>query len=197
MGKQTKRHKAESSTVAMPDSSELPICCLPHCETPGHKLACGHVLCGLDLLKMTQFSSQLNKLVLTCPMCRKMDFLDEQIVSKSLNEQPLRSAVFKCACSNKNCDRMVPAFMRPCKSHGQYNCDACVGLGEKGASYMQLNSRDDDDGPNWNQPGWGMSEEEFLNVVQGFSRQHGPLTTADILGLRDARAAGFNPYPAG
>ena len=61
---------------------------------------------------------------------------------------------------------------------------------------MQLISRDDDDGPNWNQPGWGMSEEEFLNVVQGFSRLRGPLTTADILGLRDARAAGFNPYPS-
>ena len=160
MGKQTKRHKAESST--MPDSSEeLPICCLPHCETPGHKLACGHVLCGLDLLKMTQFSTQLSKLLLTCPMCRKMEILDEQIVSKSLNEQPLRSAVFKCACSNKHCDRMIPAFIRPCKSHGQYNCDACVGLGNKGASYMQLNSRDDDDGPNWNQPGWGMSEGVF------------------------------------
>ena len=192
MGKQ-KRHKAESST--MPDSSEH-LCCLPHCETPGHKLACGHMLCGLDLLKMTQFSTQLSKLVLTCPMCRKMDFLDYSIVSKSLNEQPLKSAVFKCACSNKHCDRMIPAFIRPCKSHGAYNCDACVGLGSKGASYMQLISRDDDDGPNWNQPGWGMSEEEFLNVIQGFRRQHGPLTADDISGLRAARAAGFNPYPS-
>ena len=61
---------------------------------------------------------------------------------------------------------------------------------------MQLISRDDDDGPSWNRPGWGMSEEEFLDALQGFRRLRGPLTADDISGLRAARAAGFNPYPS-
>ena len=198
MGKQTQRQHARLRTVAdMPDE-KTDTCCLPHGGEAGLKLGCNHFLCSLDLLKLIKFSTQLLKPVITCPMCRKMEILDELLVSKAVNEQPFKCAVFKCACTNSTCSSFTAAVLRPCKAHGNYLCVTCPGA--KNGAHLHTITRGGEgtsDTPDWSVPGWGMDEEEFLDSLTGFrQRSATPLTPADILILRAARAGGFNPYPA-
>ena len=180
MGK--KRQHASSRDADMtPDT----ICSLPHCEEAGHQLGCGHALCCLDLLKLTQYATQIKRLLITCPMCRKMEILDDTLVSQLLNETPLRCATFKCACADKHCDRVIPAFLRCCKAHGTYLCESCVGLKNNG-SYLQLvaspdgdrdghgeahqEDREEESSTPFHTPNWGMTDQQFEDFLRTYKQ---------------------------
>jgi len=128
MGKQTKRQKAKKAKETAKVDAPMPaiLCCLPHCEDPGEKLECGHPLCGTDFLKLTRYVSQLKQFTITCPMCRKWALLNEKTVIEMMEKLPFKSAVFKCGCVEKGCGRSFTGTLKPCKSHGSYNCGVCV-----------------------------------------------------------------------
>ena len=68
MGKQTFRQNAkqarEAEEVVNPaEVREDSLCCLPHCGEPGEKLTCAHLLCGMDMLKLTRYVAQLKEFI--------------------------------------------------------------------------------------------------------------------------------------
>ena len=126
MGKQTKRQEAKKAKEPAVDApTPATLCCLPHCEEPGEKLECGHLLCGMDFLKLSRFVSQLKKFTISCPMCRKWILLHEKQVTDAMDHLPFKSAVFKCGCVEKGCTRTFTGTLKACKSHGEYSCGVC------------------------------------------------------------------------
>ena len=172
MGKQTNRQKAKKATALPVDPPavnapmpETTLCCLPHCEEPGEKLECGHPLCGMDFLKLARYVSQLKKFTVTCPMCRKWGLLDEKLVVQAMGQLPFKSAVFKCGCVEKDCERSFTGVLKPCKSHGNHICGVCVA--RKAVKLTMIDSEHSESSdseswePDWTTPGWGITDEVF------------------------------------
>ena len=133
MGKQTQRRHAKQRRNA--DASSTDLCCLPHCEEPGTARKCGHILCGMDLLKLLRFADGNKCFVLNCPMCRTESIVDDDIVAHHMDKLPFRCANFRCFCSNPDCTTYAVMTLLPCKRHQSYVCDACVGLGDEGPRF--------------------------------------------------------------
>ena len=134
MGKQTKRQNAKKAREA-DDVIENPaevredsLCCLPHCGEPGEKLTCDHLLCGMDMLKLTRYVAQLKEFRLTCPMCRKISLVHPNLLMKLMAKHlEFKCASFKCGCVRKLCDRSYHAILHPCAKHASYTCKVCLG----------------------------------------------------------------------
>ena len=195
MGRQAKRQRA-SAPADMP-IPETKLCCLPHCEAPGRELNCGHSLCGLDYLKLTEYSDQESLFISTCPLCRRRQIQPSSRIATLLDEMPFKCAVFKCTCTEPDCKTFCLAALRPCKSHKTYNCDACAASGVNG-SYIHIAC---DSGTvdtwDWSQPGWSMNDTEFLIALAGFREMRGSLSDADVIRLTEARRVGSDPFPEG
>ena len=193
MGRPAKRQRA--SAPADMQIPEPKLCCLPHCEAPGCELDCGHSLCGLDFLKITKYSARAGIFISTCPMCRKEQIQPSSRIATRLDEMPFKCAVFNCPCPNPQCKTFCMAVLRPCKSHKDYNCDACAASGGNG-SYMHL-ACDSGNTWDWSQPGWSMTDAEFLIALAGFRETRGVLSDADVIRLTEARRVGSEPFPEG
>ena len=193
MGRATKRQRA-SAPADMP-IPEPNLCCLPHCEAHGRELDCGHSLCGLDYLKLTNYSDHVDKFISTCPMCRKEQIQPSTTIATLLDEMPFKCAVFKCPCTEPDCMTFCLAALRPCKSHKAYNCDACAACGVNG-SYIHI-ACDSGRPRDWSQPGWSMNDTEFLIALAGFRERRGVLSDADVIRLTEARRVGSDPFPEG
>jgi hypothetical protein len=214
MAKQTQRRKAKRAREAdideANDAEDNPNnCCIPHCDTPGEKLRCGHRLCGQDFLKLTRFIFSVQKFTVTCPICRKMDILEAWDMQKAVSNLPFRCIVVPCACNESSCEKFAFAFTRPCKSHNNYTCELCRNLEKKGPE-LRVSLKDyGDEGcqfrdpfaepgwsmpdeafePNYSQPGWGIPDEAFELIAQGF-RQRFPADETYIRRVREARGRG-------
>ena len=218
MGKQTQRKKAklarEANSVEAPNTIDEAVaededanCCIPHCDTPGEKLRCGHRLCGQDFLKLTRFIFPVEKFSITCPICRKMDILEAWDMQKAVSDLPFRCIVVPCACNEPSCEKFAFAFTRPCKSHNNYTCELCRNLERKGPElrislkdYGDEGCRMQDDphsepgrGPNYSQPGWGVPDE-YIEIIAECMRSSLPGAEAYIRRLREARRQG-RPIP--
>ena len=204
MAKQRQRQKAkrareanidDEAPPAEPDEDNPDNCCIPHCDTPGEKLRCGHRLCGQDFLKLTRFIFSVQKFTITCPICRKMDILEAWDMQKAVSDLPFRCIVVPCACNEPSCEKFAFAFTRPCKSLNNYTCELCRNLGTKGPQLrISLKDYNDDDGiiipeDHYLQPGWGMPDDAFEIIVQGF-RQRFPGNEAYLRRVREARRQG-------
>ena len=182
MGKQTKRQRAkkaqEAATVDAP-MPEATLCCLPHCGEPGEKLECGHPLCEMDFLKLARYVSQLKQFAITCPMCRKWGLLDEKLVVEAMGHLPFKSAVFKCGCVEKDCERSFTGVLKPCKSHGNHTCGVCVG--KKASTLNMIDSQDSESSdsessePDWTTPGWGITDDFFEQALRTMPGMDGTL----------------------
>ena len=202
MAKQTQRRKAkrareanliDEAPPAEPDEDNPNNCCIPHCDTPGEKLRCGHRLCGQDFLKLTRFIFSVQKFTVTCPICRKMDILKAWDMQKAVSDLPFRSIVVPCACNESSCEKFAFAFTRPCKSHNNYTCELCRNLEKKGPE-LRVSLKDyGDEGCQFrdpfSEPGWGIPDEAFELIVQGF-RQRFPADEVHIRSVREARRRG-------
>ena len=96
---------------------------------------------------MGSFWEARKKLVLTCPMCREMQFINDITVMKALNDLPFKTAAFNCPCENKRCHKYTTVALRPCSAHRIYLCELCKEGKGKTASCMMFSSVDpfDDD----------------------------------------------------
>lgn len=194
MGKQTKRQKAKKARDAVPEcpDPETPnLCCLPHCEEPGEKLECGHALCGMDMLKLTRFVGQLQQFTITCPMCRKFCIHNRDclmdVMEKNLS---FRCATFKCGCITPGCDRSYLAVIRPCKSHGKYNCDVCRGDNASTLETRELGNDAEEPTPEpyfFNLPNWGLTDTQFEQVMTIYKASVGGMSAANERTYRMAR----------
>ena len=138
MGKQTQRQKAkkarDSTIVEDPSvnpslpNPETNQCCLPHCEEPGEKLLCGHVLCGMDLLKLARYAESVAKFMVICPMCRRILVMEDKVMASLVDKMPFRCAIFKCYCDMPDCPSTLVGAITPCISHKNYSCNVCTGL---------------------------------------------------------------------
>ena len=131
MGKQTNRQKAKMAKDVVPEcpDPETPnLCCLPHCEEPGEKLLCGHVLCGLDLLKLARYADSLRKFMVICPMCRRILVMEGKVMTSLVDKLPFKCAIFKCYCDMPDCPSTVVGAITPCISHKSHTCNVCTGL---------------------------------------------------------------------
>ena len=207
MAKQRQRQKAKRAREAnvvneantdetSADEDDPNNCCIPHCDTPGEKLRCGHRLCGQDFLKLTRFIFSVQKFCITCPICRKMDILEAWDMQKAVSDLPFRCIVVPCACNEPSCEKFAFAFTRPCKSHNNYTCELCRNLKKKGPElrislkdYGDEGCRTQDDP--YSQPGWGIPDEAFELIVQGF-RQRFPADETCIGRVREARRRGVD-----
>jgi hypothetical protein len=169
-------------------------CCIPHCDTPGEKLRCGHRLCGQDFLKLTRYIFSVQKFCITCPICRKMDILEAWDMQKAVSDLPFRCIVVPCACNEHSCEKFAFAFTRPCKSHNNYTCELCRNLERKGPElrislkdYGNEGCRMQDDP--YSQPDWGMPDEAFETLVEMIRQQTGATDIA-ITRLREHRRLG-------
>ncbi len=147
MGKQTQRQKAKARDAVPegPDPETPNLCCLPHCEEPGEKLECGHSLCGMDMLKLTRYVSQIKEFRMTCPMCRNVCIIDPSLLMNLMNTHlEFKCAIFKCGCVTPGCSRRFTCTIRPCKSHDSYTCNVCKG---NKRSMLIISHEDDMDTP--------------------------------------------------
>ena len=204
MGKQTQRKKAklarEADNVEAPNTIDKAVaededanCCIPHCDTPGEKLRCGHRLCGQDFLKLTRYIFSVQKFCITCPICRKMDILEAWDMQKAVSDLPFRCIVVPCACNEPSCEKFAFAFTRPCKSHNNYTCELCRNLERKGPE-LRISLKDYGNDPHedhFSQPGWGMPDAAFEEIARGFRRVF-PGEEAYIRRVREARMQGRN-----
>ena len=148
MGKQTRRQKAKKASQA-DDIVENPqletpvaLCCLPHCEEPGEKLTCAHLLCGMDMLKLTRYVVQLKEFRVTCPMCRKISFVHPSLLMDLMAKHlDFKCAVFKCGCVQKGCNRSYHAIIHPCVKHSGYTCKVCVGRARSSLVILDVEER--------------------------------------------------------
>ena len=216
MGKQTQKKNAkrareanliDEAPPAEPDEDNPNNCCIPHCDTPGEKLRCGHRLCGQDFLKLTRFIFSVQKFCITCPICRKMDLLEAWDMQKAVSDLPFRCIVVPCACNEHSCEKFAFAFTRPCKSHNNYACELCRNMERKGPElrvslkdYGDEGCRMEDDpysepgwGPNYSQPGWGVPDE-CIETIEECLRRSLPGAEAYITRFREARRQG-RPIP--
>ena len=133
MGKQTKRQNAKKAreadeVVESPVEVRDALCCLPHCEEPGEKLTCAHLLCGMDMLRLTRYVAQLKEFRVTCPMCRKILLVHPSLLMELMAQHlEFKCAVFKCGCVRKECVRSYHAIIHPCAKHASYTCKVCQG----------------------------------------------------------------------
>ena len=200
MGKNRKAKPTEVD-ASMPDE-----CCLPHCGAAGHKLDCGHHLCGTDTLKLSKFVSQVVEFRLSCPMCRKTHiFTKEKFMEIMDAALPFKAAVFKCGCVIPGCQRVYKVAMIPCRSHGSYTCNLCKDSKKPSALSIEDLDSSDDDGPHgrrvptaqrmaefMSMERWGLSDEEFERVMRIFKR-HVNLTPGNERSYRLARSLGGMP----
>ncbi len=144
MGKQTTRQmakrKAEASQAAPPQAASLEtafsetewveLCCLPYCEADGDKkLPCKHRLCSLDLLTLAKIAGNLQRFVVTCPICRCEHLMHMDSFLEPVSKMPFKYAKFDCACTLKNCKRSSVFVVEACETHKSYSCKVCVGSG--------------------------------------------------------------------
>ena len=196
MGKQTNRQKAKMARDVVPECPDH-LCCLPHCEERGVKLECGHLLCGMDLLKLTRFVGQLQQFTITCPMCRKLCIHNRDclmdIMEKNLS---FRCATFKCGCVTPGCNRSYTATLRPCKSHGKYTCDVCRGDKASTLETRELGNDAEEPTPRpnprrmpyfYNLPNWGLTDAQFDEVMVIYKRSIGGMSAARERSYRLAR----------
>ena len=202
MGKQSKRQRA-SAHAEVPMVPETTVCCLPHCEERGHKLLCGHALCTMDCLKLTKFSDQIVEMIISCPMCRKLEILDERFVSKLVDELPFKCAVFKCYCSCPDCKSFTTAILRPCRSHGNHLCQVCPGgtgahlhTITRGEHKEETRAEAQAVTLDFTIPGWGLSDEMFELMLHTYRREDN-LSEFTEQGLREARRQGREGPPPG
>ena len=195
-----KSRKAKPTEVEMSKPDE---CCLPHCGAPGHKLDCGHRLCGSDTLKLTKFVSQVVEFRLSCPMCRKTQIFTKERLMEIMDEAlPFRSAVFKCGCVTPGCKRAYTAAMVPCQSHGSYTCKVCK---DNKPSTLHIRDLDSDDEPHVERvpaprrmaefltmERWGLTDEEFERVLRIFKGRVS-ITPGTERSYRLARSLGGMP----
>ena len=193
-----------SATEPATEPVDEQLCCIPHCDEPGHRLICGHNLCSMDLLKLGKFySSALDKIILVCPICREQQLVKDDTVMKSLCDTPFKCAVFECPCKVKHCRRYTTVVLRPCLKHGTFMCVMCSETGARG-SHMAFECSDTTNNPAHSvrdsgatmgsmavldQPGWGLTDEVFERQLIRMRDQNG-LTVGDEAALRSARGTG-------
>ena len=193
--------KEADMTEAPIDEPDKTNCCLPHCDVPGERLDCNHLLCGQDLLKLARFNSQFEQFVVTCPMCRTKTFVERQITMRLMNDLPFRCALFNCGCGNPTCGKFTMVALRPCMSHKTYLCEVCKDLGTKGSHIRCVVREDDmethDNAPDnvYTAPGWGMTDPEFEQVLQAIRQQTGATDVA-LRRIREQRRTGHASDPS-
>jgi hypothetical protein len=200
MGKQTKRQKAKAKEpVVDAPMPETTLCCLPHCEEPGKKLECNHLLCGMDFLKLTRYVSQVEEFRLTCPLCRRVCNVDPRTLMDLIdNHLEFKCAVFKCGCVKPGCSRSFSGTIRPCKSHKSYTCKVCKGDDRSRLKLSNLAEDSDDEpdqprrGPNFIYlRGWGMTDAQFEQVMVIYKRSVGGMSAAVERIYRMIREVGY------
>ena len=184
MGKRNKRN-ADNAEMAKrsAEEAELPDtnCCLPHCETPGRPLVCGHRLCTHDALSLMRYLYALCKFTIQCPMCRKDDVLTNWDVLGLVSELPFKCIVVPCACKTKGCQKFCSVFVRPCKAHNNYTCELCRDNDKNGpqlrTSYKDYGEDAEEEAAeetrppvDYSQPGWGIPDHLFDFLVTPFLR---------------------------
>ena len=199
MGKQTKRQNAKKAIDAVLGlDPEIPnLCCLPHCEEPGDKLECGHALCGMDTLKLTRYVGQLQKFMITCPMCRKLCIFDRDVLMEVMDKHlEFKCATFKCGCVTEGCQRCYSGTLMPCQSHRNYLCTVCVGTK---ASNLEIHELDDHDPtppqterqcevPDFfHREAWGLTDTQFEQVMAIYKASVGGMSAANERTYRMSR----------
>ena len=182
MGKRNKRNADNAETAKQnAEDAELPDtnCCLPHCDTPGQPLVCGHRLCTHDALSLMRYLYALGKFTIQCPMCRKDDVLANWDVLKLVSELPFKCIMVPCACKIKDCQKFCSVFARPCKAHNSYTCELCREIAKYGPrlknDYRDYSEDTEDTEEefeessqpdvDYSRPGWGVPDPYFDFII--------------------------------
>ena len=185
MGKRNKRNADAEMAKRSAEEAELPDtnCCLPHCETPGRPLVCGHRLCTHDALSLMRYLFALCKFTIQCPMCRKDDVLTNWDVLGLVSELPFKCIMVPCACNTKDCGKFCSVFVRPCKAHKSYICDLCRDNDKHGPQlrtsykdYSEEAAEEHEPEPprvDYSRPGWNITDEDFNVLLNCWRRVRG------------------------